>query len=299
MSFKKYTPKELYAQGIHFHTVEELLNEDYSLERLDPYSYRSVELLSKEPPDWFGLPESTRQEDIAPTIERYAREGSPEIAAHIENCFREMRNAVKITAVRRKKVKTMSDFGTEVHMDRIYAGDMDKAWRSSRRVMVQANTPPKRIVIAVPLGGLCNVPAEELFWQGATACFLAQELMTAGYSVGIVGYSASYGCNADWRGGHYIVSVTVKEMHRKANMAAIAGCLGCPGFFRWLLLRARALQGYRVARNFGWTAYARGLPPEALDRQAQILQMPVVRSLHQARHYLTTAVEELHVGAAA
>lgn len=300
MSFRKYTPKTRYAEGIHFDSVEALLNEDVSAEKVGYHNRRAVDTLLSEVPDWYGLPDSVPRSKIRSTIEQYAREGSPELAERIKDCFREMQNAIKITAVRRKKVKTMADFGTEVDMARIYAGDADRAWRSSRRVTVASNQAPRRIVLAVSVGGTAGVPSNELFWQGATACFLAQELMTAGYTVGIVAYSAAFGCNSGWRGAGYVVSVMVKEMHRKANMAAIAGCLGCPGFFRWLILRSRALFGFKLSFGFGATDAASTLPLEALgDGQAQILQMPVIRSLAQARQYLATAVQQLQVGVAA
>ena len=102
-----------------------------------------------------------------------------------------------------------ADEGDEVDLDRAYAGQLERAFRTSRRTHTTGIT---RVRIVIDLGASCGecdyivctykpVRPEELFWRGAAAAALCESLETAGYSVEIVAGVALRNVNAIRMGG--------------------------------------------------------------------------------------------------
>ena len=124
-------------------------------------------------------------------VRRFLEAGWPQGAAKIEEAML----AVQPPApedLRRKGV--WSDRGDECSGDRLYAGQIDKAWRASRKRLSLA---PQRVRIVVDSGSYCTACGTtghnntylnqgQLFWRGAAAASLANCLEKSGYKTELI-----------------------------------------------------------------------------------------------------------------
>lgn len=119
-----------------------------------------------------------------------------------------------------------TDAGDEVEMQRVYAGNLEHAWR---RTMRTSGRGPARVRILVDSIACAGVDAERMRWRGVAALVLADALTGAGYSVQIESVMVGGGC-----GGRYLGSVIVKDYQSPLDLSALAATTVMPAFFRAL-----------------------------------------------------------------
>jgi hypothetical protein len=147
--------------------------------------------------------------------------------------------------VRRRAV--WAETGSEVSLERIYAGQYESAWRSTYRRRV---TAPTKVRVVVDIGsacGACNqyahdaevVQASTLFWRGAAATALCETLDNAGFETEIViafaGNAATYvyeNNKASYPMNVLACATTVKGFTDPAELAVITSATAAASVFR-------------------------------------------------------------------
>ena len=71
-----------------------------------------------------------------------------------------------------------SDLGDELSVDRLYSGDLDRCWRTSKRGVTH-QPPPLHIFCDISV----NMDGDRLFWRGATTCAFAEAAVKVGHRV--------------------------------------------------------------------------------------------------------------------
>lgn len=84
--------------------------------------------------------------------------------------------------VSRRRKPIQSDAGDELDQQRVWQGDLEHAWRATRR---EQSTGPSRVLILINAAASWNVSSQEMAIRGAAALALADALVSAGYTVQI------------------------------------------------------------------------------------------------------------------
>lgn len=198
--------------------------------------------------DWFG---GIRNLDEAAAI---LEEGWPAGAARVQELSAEVQ-APEAKSIRRKIA--WRDDGDEICSDRVHSGQLETCWRGSRRV---PSIGPTLVTLNVNWGGLVGVSSEELFWQGAAACTLADALEEAGYRARITANNWSRVVKrADLR---MLIRVVVKDFDEPMRLDAMAAVLAHAGIYRTFGLMAKEQSRLPVDTGHGST---REITPELLD----------------------------------
>lgn len=159
---------------------------------------------------------------------------------------------LQVRGIGRRRRKHFADFGDDVDMQRVYAGNLDRAWDSFK--MVEDTTRPKAITIAVGVMGNHRVEPEQFFWRGATALLIADALTTAGISVRIIGYSHT---EKVWKHGPRITrrQWVVKDHGQPLDLDRLTLMLCSGGFARHYSFKideARYVwEDDKIARGYG------------------------------------------------
>lgn len=140
-----------------------------------------------------------------------------------------------LPSVRRAKVR--ADFGDEVDMQRVWSGDLSRAWGTTRRQSDPRRKAKQTVTVLCRVGQNCNVSAEQLFWQGAAALALVDALRKSGRSVKLIGYSHSKNVSQDNR-FDTLVELAVLEPGQQIDMEKVASVLCLAGFFRTEFFKA-------------------------------------------------------------
>ena len=119
-----------------------------------------------------------------------------------------------------------TDAGDEIEMQRVYAGDLEHAWR---RTMRTSGRGPARVRILVDSIASAGVDADRMRWRGVAALVLADALTGAGYSVQNESVMVGSGYGGEYRG-----SVIVKDYQSPLDLSALAATTAMPAFFRAL-----------------------------------------------------------------
>jgi len=129
---------------------------------------------------------------------------------------------------RRKPVR--ADAGDELDLDRVWQGELDRAWRTCRR---EVSTGPSRVLIEANIAASCNVNAEAMAWRGAAALALADQLSLAGYMVEIVATVAVtlYNASSD----PYNLELCVLQAGDPIDLNLLASLIASPMLFRALV----------------------------------------------------------------
>jgi len=180
------------------------------------------------------------------------------------------------------KRPTWASEGDDVDVSRVYGGDLDRAWRSTRRGLTSGTS--RNVRILVPLAANCNVSAKNYSWRGGAACVLADALEDAGYRVEIVGFVQTSNLFANNRLKYHSIVLTVKfksldeplEVERIAAMAH-------PGFFRVLTFAKFLMEPNECEDSLGSTIY--GDP--VLEREDGDVVIGDVFSAQDAEQFLS------------
>ena len=118
----------------------------------------------------------------------------------------------------RRRRPVMTSEGDELNMGRVWDGDLEHAWRTTRR---ETTTGPSRVYVAVNMRAASCVGASDLAERGSAVLALTSLLQAAGYTVGLFGVADAILLGTTYR---YICEVTLKapgeelDIHRVANL---------------------------------------------------------------------------------
>lgn len=189
-------------------------------------------------------------------------------------------------SVRRRH--SWSDDGYEVCIDRIRAGNLDNAWRRTRRAV---GAGPQPVKIAIQINATAGVAAEQLFWRGAAAVVMADALTLAGYRVEIEAHTYAQ-LNLAPHFTH--TSFTVKRFDELATTADLAAYLACAATFRLIELSARLVLSPVKNESCGKTVPMVADQIEvAAGTTLLLLTAGAVTSAESARNWIKQAVAKI------
>ena len=190
---------------------------------------------------WYGFTKADTRKHVA--------QGWVEGAERLRSLANElMADLPPATSIRRKH--KWGEEGDEIDMQRVYAGQLDRAWRGPQRVSRKA---PRVVTISGMVGATAGYSTDALFWIGATAVAIAEKLEEAGYQVELIGQNVSV--HHDAGGKQTCTMVTVKSSHEPLNIEAAAVAFCHSAVFRRLGLSAKACAPWDIGVGFGSTSH--------------------------------------------
>jgi hypothetical protein len=119
-----------------------------------------------------------------------------------------------------------SDQGDEVEMQRVWGGNLDRAWRRTRKL---SGVGPRRVRILVDSIAGGGEDSDSMRWRGVAAMRAADLLVDAGYAVQV---------ESVFKGGDspkdFYLDVVVKSYTDPLDMTSLAATTALPAFFRAL-----------------------------------------------------------------
>lgn len=173
---------------------------------------------------WMGLSGTAKRgEKATAATMRLAREGWPEGAARVLSTAEQI-EVPTILSIRRRG--TWCDQGDEIEMQRVWSGDLDRAWRMTKK---RATRAPTRVRIVLDSLAFAGEDAATMAMRGAAAVLLCDAMTAAGYSVEM--RSAWQGAAVDRQ---FFLSVIVKSFDMPVDIGSLAATVALPSFFRAL-----------------------------------------------------------------
>jgi len=167
----------------------------------------------------------------------------------------------RIQHVKRRKVR--KHFGDELDIHRVYQGQLDTAWGTTERVVIDETH--NLITLFIDIGGNAGVTAESSLWRTAVVVRLVNELEAAGKSVKICVGGASVNtyvrkhCTST-------VSVVVKDFNQALSIERLAA-MSHIGFYRVFGFAAKMCYGDKVTQGLGQSESIRRNVPIPLQQE--------------------------------
>lgn len=195
--------------------------------------------VSAHDPAWFGMPELT----ITP----------PNVYAHtmLTNGWHEgverMQAAIDALtpppSIGTRRRACWSDAGDSLDMQRVYAGNLDAAWRKCTRQSARA---PRPITIWLPMALPTTCAADVIFWRGAAVAVLADTLQQAGYSVAVNGYMNGFLMTTSKDSSTHPqidMTLTIKPHRSPMDIGTLAAATALPAMVRGIYYAAVCIAG--------------------------------------------------------
>jgi hypothetical protein len=177
-------------------------------------------------PDWFcehrkvGSLDDVRGHLSAQTFEPGVTQVS-ELAAQL--------SAPTPVSRRRKPIRAAE--GDELDMGRVWQGDLEHAWRNTKR---EQSVGPSRVLVAVQINAHAGVSAERLAWRGATALAYTNALLDAGFAVELI--ACTRNDLLDDTRTHYSCDVTLLPAGGQLDIHKLASLVASGLLFRGVIL---------------------------------------------------------------
>lgn len=183
--------------------------------------------------------------------------------------------------------------GDSINMQRVYSGNLDRAWRRTRRAGKSVNRGHHVVRILVNVTVQWQKTAEEFFWRGAVATVLADLLEQSGRSIEIVGfYFAERLYYADdKRDENYCASFDIKKADQPLNLDRLATMTALSGFARHAIFNSFLSRDRRAMQNMGICKYGK-IPACLQDEHSKTILVDGIWSKRDAEAFLKTVVEE-------
>lgn len=130
----------------------------------------------------------------------------------------------------RRRKAYQSDQGDELDMQRLWQGDLDRAWRNTRR---EHTVGPSRVLIVIDVCAHGGLRAEKLALRGAAALALASSLNEAGYVLGI---SGAVNTRDDYAESRYSAEVRLLTPDSELDIHKLASLVASGLLFRGVLM---------------------------------------------------------------
>lgn len=134
-----------------------------------------------------------------------------------------------------------ADTGEELDREKVYAGELDRAWRTMERT----SAPAPVVSVVFEWGANANHGADNLFWSGALATLLTDQLIDYGYNVELHGLDY---IEHD-AGRHTATLTTMKEAHDPLRILALATATALPSVYRSNVFRLRQAHVVKTRRG--------------------------------------------------
>lgn len=136
----------------------------------------------------------------------------------------------------RRRKAYQSDQGDDLDLQRVWQGDLEHAWRATRR---EQSVGPSRVLIVVDCGASWAVTSEQLAIRGAAALALASRLREAGYTVAITAASDTKLLDRSGEfsaGTRYSAEVCLLAPDQELDIHKLASLIASGLLFRGVLL---------------------------------------------------------------
>lgn len=138
----------------------------------------------------------------------------------------------------RKRRRRRGPVGDDIDMDRVRAGNLDRAWTRTER---QARAIPAVVHIIVDVSVPAAAATDTLFWRGAAAWQACQQLEQSGYSVRVT--LAAPAILFDSEKTRTIVTADVKQSNQRIQPTTLMAGVAHPAIFRLYVLAALHMSG--------------------------------------------------------
>jgi hypothetical protein len=150
---------------------------------------------------------------------------------------------------RRRKIKRGWD-GNDFDIHAVYSGNINKCWVKRTR---QNKRGPQCVSVCVDIGANAGVSASRLFWRGASALVIVDELLKAGYKVEVIAFER---CGGVFKSGsapsRLTVEVVVKDFDAPLELNSLVASCALAGFYRVHTWKAEDSCPYKVSSGRGW-----------------------------------------------
>lgn len=189
-----------------------------------------------------------------PAFSKLIHSGWSEGSGRMESAIGKL--AVAGTASIKRRPRWGSE-GDDLDISRVYGGQLDLAWRSTKRELPAGGRT--HVTIKLNIGTRSNVPAADTFWRGAAACILADSIEEAGYRVRVVAISevkepinggVPKGCE-----NKISMSIILKDFNEPLNIETLAVTTAHPAILRIGGFCARMSLPSKISDSFGSSVY--------------------------------------------
>ena len=193
---------------------------------------------------WYGMPDDSTESPIG-YASRMLNDGWPEGVARLQEAIKTIAGIAPPESMRRRLA--WCDNGDSIDMNRVYTGQLDKAWRRAKR---QTSRAPAPVTIWVSFSIPFTASPDALFWRGAAVAALADLLQSAGYSVGIQAFNNGTGCVYGSSSPYFDFVTTVKPQGAPMDISTLAAAVALPSMVRGaeygMEIVAMSEDGYKV-----------------------------------------------------
>jgi len=154
----------------------------------------------------------------------------------------------EMISVRRKKVR--KSFGDHLDIQRVYQGDLERAWESTER-HPSRGVGHTTTTIFVDINASYSTTADSCFWRGACAIVLADALERAGRSARIIGFTHLDSQYIGHGGQHTTTSILLKDYSDRLDLNYLALTTALAGFYRTWIWRSWASAEQQLASGYG------------------------------------------------
>lgn len=190
---------------------------------------------------WYGV------EGGAKAVRELERKGWPEGLQKAREAIGAI-EAPKVRSYRRERRR--ADFGDTLDIQRVYRGDLARAWETRVRRVTAGHSLVSRIYVGVH--GAHTLSADDLFWPGAAACVLADTLEASGRSTEIIVFNAVRKVFRE-QDDKLVSLVNVKPAGTLIDLESLATITALSGWFRTHLFRATLTRDKLVNPHMGAT----------------------------------------------
>lgn len=168
--------------------------------------------------DWYGA--DCRTGD---NVQSLIRNGWPDGRRRAMEALAGIDSSALVPVSRKRRLRSL-DHGDDIVIDRVWSGDLDRAWTTATRQHLRS---PQQLTILANMLASGYEDSDVLFWRGAAGIAVADKLETAGYTVRLlVGFGGTHE-----RGGRVSCRITVKDYDAPLDIST-ASTVILPGFFR-------------------------------------------------------------------
>lgn len=195
-------------------------------------------------------------------------EGWPEGLAKMDKYLGELSLPVMRSA---RRVKKRAAFGDEVDIQRIYNGDLERAWSTTERQIGSA-VGRHNAIIQVDVSTSASVSSEKAFWRGAAATALTKILVESGRNVQILITETTSDVFVKSR-DYQLNTIMLKEFDQPMNIENVMLCTSV-GFHRGYVFKAKLLEEKYVCQgSLGYPEHTI-LPQNMADDNVRIIRIP-------------------------
>lgn len=201
--------------------------------------------------NWCGLPAAETCSPIS-YAEQMLRNGWTAGVTRMEAAMGSLNEIPVSTSVRRRGC--WADAGDSLDMGKVWAGQLETAWRRTTRKASQA---PRPVTIWLLAGLSCMESTDAIFWRGAACATLANRLTQAGYAVGITAYNCE-GSRLKYgrKGPKFDFQMVIKPHSAPLDIATLAATVALPATIRGAFYNALVIAGQEDKHQIGGGIFA-------------------------------------------